>query len=64
MRDNAPMTDRTPDQQITDDSPVLDALADADPADAPDMAEGLAAGLQRELDQTGSPKTDTRERTP
>jgi hypothetical protein len=58
------MTDRTPDPQITDDSPVLDALADADPADAPDMAEGLAAGLQRELDQTGSPKPDTRERTP
>ena len=57
------MTDRTPDHQMTDDSPVLDALTDVDPADAPDIAEGLAAGLQRELDQTGSPKTDTGERT-
>lgn len=48
---------------IEDDQTALDALASADAADAPDIAEGLAAGLQRELDQTSSPATDAGEST-
>ncbi len=59
MRDNATMTEGTPEDPIADDRPALEALVDADPADAPDIAEGLAAGLQRELDQTGTPSTET-----
>lgn len=54
MRDNDPMNDELPEHPIADDRPALGALVDADPADAPDIAEGLAAGLQRELDQTGT----------
>ncbi len=40
-------------EPTTDDQPALDALVSIDPADAPDIAEGIAASLQRELDQTG-----------
>jgi hypothetical protein len=55
VRDNETMNDQSPPEPSPDDLPALDALAEADPADAPDIAEGVAAGLQRELDQTGSP---------
>lgn len=40
-------------EPTADDQPALDALVSVDPADAPDIAEGIAASLQRELDQTG-----------
>ena len=36
------------------DQTAAEALADADPADAPDIADGIASSLQRELDQTGT----------
>lgn len=49
---------------IEDDQTALDALASADAAEAPDIAEGLAAGLQRELDHTDSVAPDSRESTP
>ncbi len=55
------MTDPTIEPTTEDDQTVLDALAAADPADAPDIAEGLAAGLQRELDQTGAKEPDAGE---
>ena len=55
MSDNTDMTQETPETPAADDRPALEALADADPADAPDIAEGIAAGLQRELDHTGAP---------
>jgi hypothetical protein len=38
-----------------DDEATLEALSDADPQDAPDIAEGLATSLQRDLDQTSGP---------
>lgn len=46
------MRRRQDSESIEDDEPALDALRVADPADAPDIAEGLASSLQRELDQT------------
>lgn len=58
------MNNHTPDQTTADDQPVLDALKESDPADAPDIAEGLAAGLQRELDETGSAPVKTPENDP
>lgn len=61
MRDNAPMNDHTTDTPVPDDQPALEALADADPANAPDIAEGLAAGLQRELDRTSSVEENNEE---
>jgi hypothetical protein len=53
MRDNARMKEQRFPEPTTDDQPALDALVSIDPADAPDIAEGIAASLQRELDQTG-----------
>ncbi|MEN8040372.1 MAG: hypothetical protein ABFR95_02615 [Actinomycetota bacterium] len=46
------MNDIPNDEEAPQDRPALEALATADPADAPDIAEGVAASLQRELDQT------------
>ncbi len=61
MSDNANMADQPSAEPIiepiADDQPALEALSEADPADAPDIAEGIAAGLQRELDQTGDRRT-------
>lgn len=49
---------------VADDQPAIDALGEADPADAPDIAEGIAAGLQRELDRSDAPTADTTETSP
>lgn len=42
-------TDNTTDA-IEDTHTAIDALQSSDPADAPDIAEGIASSLQRELD--------------
>ena len=55
------MTDPTPPSSPVDDLPADDALSQADAADAPDIADGIAAALQRELDQTGTAGRDTPE---
>ncbi len=55
------MTDPTPPSSTVDDLPAAEALTQADPADAPDIADGMAAALQRELDQTGTAGRDTSE---
>ncbi len=46
------MNDHLQPDEAADDQVALETLSEADPADAPDIAEGLAASLQRELDQT------------
>ncbi len=56
------MNEHNPAAPTEDDQTALDALVAADPADAPEIAEGLASGLQRELDQTGA--TDPARRGP
>jgi hypothetical protein len=61
MRDNAGMTTSPPPQGAVDDQHAAEALSGADPADAPDIADGIASGLQRELDRTGTPRQDTAE---
>jgi hypothetical protein len=50
--DNAHMTDRPTDPEAHDTD--LQTLQDADPADAPRIAENLADRLARELDGTTS----------
>lgn len=60
MKDNDAMKqerdqDREP-EAVEDDKLTSDALGVVDPADAPDIADGLASSLQRELDQTGVPE--------
>ena len=55
MSDNGFMNDEPELGAPAKDQPAHEALIDADPAEAPDIAEGLAAGLQRELDHTGNP---------
>ena len=42
---NSPQPDPT-----IEDQAATDALVDVDPADAPDIADAIAANLQRELD--------------
>lgn len=64
MRDNAGMSEHQAPEPVEDDQPALDALVSVDPADAPDIAEGLAAGLQRELDQTRGTRKPEPENTP
>jgi hypothetical protein len=49
------MNDSPPSEQAIDDQPASRALSEADPADAPDIADGITAALQRELDETGAP---------
>lgn len=44
-----------------DDQIAAEALAEVDPADAPDIADGIAASLQRELDTTGADDGDPTE---
>ncbi len=61
MRDNGAMTTPTPPPAATEDQPAAEALAEADAADAPDIADGIAAALQRELDQTGASSDSTGE---
>ncbi len=61
MRDNATMTNPEPPSPTVDDLPAAEALSEADPADAPDIADGIAAALQRELDQTSTAARDTAE---
>ena len=61
MGDNGFMNDEPEIHVPENDQPVHQALIDADPTDAPDIAEGLAAGLQRELDQTGDRNQSTDE---
>jgi len=51
--DNAHMHDQKPTEPVQDDQTALDALRSVQPDEAPDIAEGIAASLQRELDQTG-----------
>ncbi len=51
--DNADMDDQKPTEPVQDDQTALDALSSVAPEEAPDIAEGIAASLQRELDQTG-----------
>ena len=55
------MTTPTPRTAATEDQPAAEALAEADAADAPDIADGIAAALQRELDQTGASDDSTGE---
>ncbi len=64
MRDNAGMSEHRVPEAAEDDRPAHDALVSVDPADAPDIAEGLAASLQRELDQTGSASQPEAESAP
>lgn len=57
------MTDRTENPEAHGDDPRLRRLDDADPADAPKVAEDLADRLARELDGTtgsGSPDSGNR----
>lgn len=61
MRDNDAMKSEEPESRTVDDQNAADALTIADPADAPDIADGVAAGLQRELDQTGTAHRDAEE---
>jgi hypothetical protein len=42
-----------PDSTVTPPRPELDRLSQADPADAPDIAEALAADLGLELEAAG-----------
>jgi hypothetical protein len=53
MRDNERMTTPSQPEPTVEDQIAGDALAEVDPADAPDIADGIAASLQRELDTTG-----------
>jgi len=41
-------------KSTADDQIAADALDEVDSADAPDIADGIAASLQRELDTTGT----------
>lgn len=52
MRDNDTMDNDRQQPHTQDTRTVLEALASSDPAEAPEIVEGLAAGLQRELDRT------------
>jgi CTP:molybdopterin cytidylyltransferase MocA len=54
MRDNGLMNTASQPEPTVEDQVAADALADVDPADAPDIADGIAASLQRELDTTGA----------
>ena len=54
MRDNDNMNTASQPEPTGDDQIAADALADVDPADAPDIADGIAASLQRELDATST----------
>lgn len=38
-------------QEADDTSTAIDALKESDPAESPDIAEGIASSLQRELDK-------------
>jgi hypothetical protein len=59
MSDNEPMTDDKSRKGLD----ALEAdLAEADPADAPEVAEDLAALLSEELDQTPGRVETSRER--
>ncbi len=59
MGDNASMTNERPSQEPTPDLDALEnALADADPADAPESADAIADRLNELLDQTGSEPLD------
>ncbi len=46
---------------IEDEAVTSETLRSIDPVDAPDVVEGLASSLQKELDQAGPPK-DSSER--
>ena len=61
MRDNDEMKSQEPESHTIEDQNAADALTMSDPADAPDIADGIAAGLQRELDQTGTPQREAEE---
>ena len=54
MRDNDNMNTASQPETTADDQIAADALADVDRADAPDIADGIAASLQRELDTTSA----------
>lgn len=56
MSDNESMNEQHTPPVVEEDATAIDALRSADPADSPDLADGLAAGLQRELDQTAAPE--------
>jgi hypothetical protein len=58
------MTMQTSPSPAADDVPAAEALSNADPTDAPDIADGIAAALQRELDQTGTEGRNTTEPGP
>jgi hypothetical protein len=58
------MTQQAPPSPAADDVPAAEALSNADPADAPDIADGVTAALQRELDQTGTEGRNTTEPGP
>jgi len=58
------MSEHRDPEPVEDDQPALEALVSVDPADAPDIAEGLAASLQRELDQTRTTPEVEPETTP
>jgi hypothetical protein len=53
MRDNDQMNTASQPKPTVEDQIAADAFAEVDPADAPDIADGIAASLQRELDDTG-----------
>jgi hypothetical protein len=53
MRDNERMSTSSQPEPTIEDQIAADALAEVDPAEAPDIADGIAASLQRELDTTG-----------
>jgi len=54
MRDNGRMKTASQPEPTVEDQVAADVLADVDPAEAPDIADGIAASLQRELDATGA----------
>jgi hypothetical protein len=63
--------DTTPDTESTEPRnepgsppPALEELAATDPADAPDLAERLAAELARRLEDTGAPGESTQPAAP
>jgi|GEM_PF-4948877 len=55
------MNEQPPPDAVVDDETGIEALSEADPADAPDIAEKLATSLQRELDGTSGQRDEATE---
>jgi len=58
LRDNGAMTDRDDTHEPPSAQDLISMLDDADPADAPEIAEALAARLTKELGATDTNAPD------